>query len=246
VVVGVGNDDRPVWTVPVVGVSILKDPRQLRLSDIFGEEWDRADSEIGSDSDTGGDDDRDNEDEKTDLFSADTATRDRVTILSLLKSKRLRQKGVMRSTRRVGILLTWAIVLSVLMAVVAIALSGYLLSNMYWNSTTVALQMWTSVLVIVVSCFAIMLNMAGYVGVQHRNRPLLLMYGFYVGVITILFFAVFVSCMLYLADVATVTKQVGARHTRRALNTTHGADPTSPFEARRHPFLALTYTPLDP
>jgi hypothetical protein len=206
-VMGVGNDDRPVWTVPVIGVSILQDLRQMRLSDIFGEEWDRADSEIGSDSDTGGDE-RDNEDEKTDLFSADSAAVDRVTILSLLKSKRLRQKGVMRSTRRVGILLTWAIVLSVLMAVVAIALSGYLLSNMYWNSTTVALQMWTSVLVIIVSCFAIMLNMAGYVGVQHRNRPLLLMYGFYVGVITMLFFAVFVSCMLYLANVAAVTKQV--------------------------------------
>lgn len=200
----------------------------MRLSDIFGEEWDRADSEIGSDSDTGGDE-CDNEDEKTDLFSADSAAHDRVTILSLLKSKRLRQKGVMRSTRRVGILLTWAIVLSVFMAVVAIALSGYLLSNMYWNSTTVALQMWTSVLVIVVSCFAIMLNMAGYVGVQHRNRPLLLMYGFYVGVITMLFFAVFVSCMLYLADVAAVTKQVHEQRTRRVLHTNTRRRPDLPF-----------------
>jgi hypothetical protein len=207
----------------------------MRLSDIFGEEWDRADSEIGSDSDPGGDE-RDNEDEKTDLFSADSAARDRVTILSLLKSKRLRQKGVMRSTRRVGILLTWAIVLSVLMAVVAIALSGYLLSNMYWNSTTVALQMWTSVLVIVVSCFAIMLNMAGYVGVQHRNRPLLLMYGFYVGVITMLFFAVFVSCMLYLADVAAVTKQVHEQRTRRVLHAIFGAT-RSPFLNQASPIL---------
>ncbi len=178
---------------------MLKDIRQLRLSDIFGEDWDRADSEIGSDTSSVSED-------RGDVFSTNSA-RENVTFFSLLKARKRGQKGVQRSTRRLGILLNWAISCSVVMALVAVGLAGFLLSTMYWNSKTVALQMWSSVLVIIVSCFAVMLNVTGYVGVIHRNRPLLAMYAFYVGIVAIVFFAVFVSCMLYMADVTAITNQ---------------------------------------
>jgi len=177
--------------------------REFKMRTIFGSEWDREDSDDEDEAD------RQEDEEEEDGQRDDDTVRDEkaVTFMSLFTKKQKGQRGVCRETRRIGILLRWSIGMSAFVALVAIGLGAYFLTVMYWNSKTVLVQMWAAVLVVMISCSGLLVNVAGYVGVTHRNGPLLYMFTGYSVIVVVVFFATATVSFLHAVNIGTLANE---------------------------------------
>lgn len=91
------------------------------------------------------------------------------------------------------------------LAISTLILSAYTIATTQWISGIARVQMWTGVVMLLVSTAMLTINFAGFLGWWHQNRPLIIMYAGCLGVNAILFLVIGIACFLY----ATVPKISG-------------------------------------
>ena len=107
--------------------------------------------------------------------------------------KKLRSLTIQRLEMRYLI----ASAIHLLCTMVVAAISSTALDSISWTSVGARLQLWAYTLVLLVSCFMIIFDIAGYYAVQTKNWPLLVMYCSGVLVGSLLFLSATIACFVY-------------------------------------------------
>jgi cholestenol delta-isomerase len=104
---------------------------------------------------------------------------------------------ITRDTQQLTNFMIFSISLHVLASIANLAFGGYVLANMYWVADLVQWQMWTSVLVVCLSAWMIVLNITGFIGVKYKNRRLLLTYDSVLISFAVLFMLISITCWAF-------------------------------------------------
>src|SRR5690606_21352254 len=114
-------------------------------------------------------------------------------LLRLPIIRRLASKDMQQLTT----FMVFSISLHVLASIANLAFGSYVLGNMYWVADLVQWQMWTSVLVVCLSAWLIVLNITGFIGVKFKNRRLLLTYESVLISFGVLFMLISIVCWTF-------------------------------------------------
>ena len=107
-------------------------------------------------------------------------------------------------TRSLGVFLQRSLVVHMVTCLVAIAMAAHALQTMYWNSQTVAIAMWTSILVLFLASFMLLVDFYGYVAVEYENRYLLVMYISFLIITSMILFAICVTSIIDVAHLSNI------------------------------------------
>ena len=82
-------------------------------------------------------------------------------------------------------------------AVMAMVLSSIELFTTPWVSAVAQLQLWMGIFMLLISTFMIIFSSVGYLSIQMKNRPLLILFTSFLAVGTFILFVIFVVSLLY-------------------------------------------------
>lgn len=102
-----------------------------------------------------------------------------------------------RSTQELKSFLTISIASHIALALSMMILSAYVLTDTHWVSPVAQFQMWTGVLVLLISIVLIVVDFVGFWGTKSKNRALLVMYLACLVVAAVILFLVSVASFLY-------------------------------------------------
>lgn len=83
------------------------------------------------------------------------------------------------------------------MAIGLLILAAYSITTTRWVSAIAQLQMWTGIVVLLVSTAMITMNFAGFLGWWYQNKPLLFMYGACQSVAAVVYLSISLASLLY-------------------------------------------------
>lgn len=83
------------------------------------------------------------------------------------------------------------------LATAMLILAAYAITTSNWISIIYQVQLWTGVVMILVSTAMLTINFGGFLGWWQQNKPLLIMYGFSLAIGAVLFLAIAVASFLY-------------------------------------------------
>ena len=83
------------------------------------------------------------------------------------------------------------------LATATLILAAYAITTSNWISIIYQVQLWTGVVMILVSTAMLTINFGGFLGWWQQNKPLLVMYGFSLAIGAVLFLAIAVASFLY-------------------------------------------------